>query len=189
MSKYGSDYYLEARGWLHDSERRLLYNSAKMVPEDGAAINIGVEFGASVVCLCYGNPTMRLVAIDIIGSDKLDNDNWQSISRIGGETVEFVRADSSRIDDIDKVIGFGEVDLIFVDGGHSTRQVIDDAKYARFLKPGGVIMFHDCKYSPAEKEVDAAVEKWKSDNEDMYTELASVYSIRVFEKNDFSSRR
>jgi len=41
-----------------------------------------------------------------------------------------------------------QIDFLFIDGWHSINQVIDELWYVDFMKPGGVIGFHDTNYHP-----------------------------------------
>jgi hypothetical protein len=41
--------YLNSKGWLTVAERNTLFKYASVVPPDGTIVNVGVEFGASVV--------------------------------------------------------------------------------------------------------------------------------------------
>jgi hypothetical protein len=46
-----------------------------------------------------------------------------------------------------------QIDFLFVDGWHSINQVIDELWYVDFMKPGGVIGFHDTNYHPGPSQI------------------------------------
>ena len=46
-----------------------------------------------------------------------------------------------------------QIDFLFVDGWHSINQVIDELWYVDFMKPGGVIGFHDTNYHPGPSRI------------------------------------
>jgi hypothetical protein len=46
-----------------------------------------------------------------------------------------------------------QIDFLFVDGWHSINQVIDELWYIDFMKPGGVIGFHDTNYHPGPSQI------------------------------------
>ena len=46
-----------------------------------------------------------------------------------------------------------QIDFLFIDGWHSVNQVIDELWYVDFMKPGGVIGFHDTNYHPGPSRI------------------------------------
>jgi len=56
---------------------------------------------------------------------------------------------------VDKLneVGIEQIDFLFIDGWHSINQVIDELWYLQFMKPGGVIGFHDVNHHPGPKAV------------------------------------
>ena len=52
-----------------------------------------------------------------------------------------------------KEIESESIDFLFIDGWYSINQVIDELWYLQFMKPGGVIGFHDVNYHPGPKAV------------------------------------
>jgi hypothetical protein len=46
-----------------------------------------------------------------------------------------------------------QIDFLFIDGWHSINQVIDELWYIDFMKPGGVIGFHDTNYHPGSSRI------------------------------------
>jgi hypothetical protein len=52
-----------------------------------------------------------------------------------------------------KEVGINQIDFLFIDGWHSINQVLDELWYLQFMKPGGVIGFHDINYHPGPKAV------------------------------------
>lgn len=161
--------YLTAPGWLSEDERHWLYKLAQDVVSGGWIVNIGIEYGASLVCLSQGCPTARLVGIDLIGDTKLQ-------TSIEGLIV--IKGDSTLIGKV-----WEQADLVFVDGGHDYKTVMLDAmEWGRTLNSGGRIAFHDTDNSPLQEDVNNAVTDWYKIHEHMYQELRKVDSIRTFER-------
>jgi len=54
---------------------------------------------------------------------------------------------------VDKLneVGIEQIDFLFIDGWHSINQVLDELWYLQFMKPGGVIGFHDINHHPGPK--------------------------------------
>lgn len=168
-------YYKTAKGWLKDEERELLFELASQVKPDGTILNVGIEFGASLACLCAGSRGAKVLGIDPDCS-KVEN---------GGYCAVLNQADSH---DIVKTWD-KPLDLIFVDGDHGKTGVLLDAKFADFLPVGGHILFQDCWDwdNPAIAHqlvpgVNEAVTEWYDSHISEFTELASVGTTRVFKR-------
>lgn len=52
-----------------------------------------------------------------------------------------------------KEIGIEKIDFLFIDGFHSINAVISELWYVDFMKPGGIIGFHDTNYHPGPSRV------------------------------------
>jgi cephalosporin hydroxylase len=172
--------YKTANGWIKDEEREYLYNAAKMC--DSSILNIGVEKGASVVCLHEGNPQVLIDALDIDLSTMEQDVQYL----VNGGNVLFYEENSHTFD-FAKQIGdiYG---LIFIDGDHSYEGVKADIENIMpFLEKGGTIIFHDC-YDYIDTSivhqlcpgVNQAVEEWYSKNSADFIEQKSVGTMRIF---------
>ena len=170
--------YLAAQGWLTEAERRLLHGLAAQTPSRGIILNVGVEYGASVVCLRAGNPHALLYALDI------------DITK----ATEDARAAASLLLEYDSGKAAENwvlpLDLAFIDGDHSSTGVTRDTLFCNHIAPGGVVAFHDCYRwnAPARTihaicpEVNQAVSDWYAAHRDEWQEREPVDSIRVFER-------
>jgi len=180
-------FYLSAKGWLTQKERRLLKELAEDVPTIGNILNVGIEYGASVVCLRAGNENATILAADLVGGSKVDSKSVPHCRR-----VFWFSGDSGQLaEDWHTAPHFGyDIDLAFIDGDHTYKGVVRDTKFAEYIPVGGVIAFHDCyawdeppktvhKVCP---EVNQAVSDWFTGNSEQWRELPEVDSIRVFER-------
>lgn len=52
-----------------------------------------------------------------------------------------------------KELNISKIDFLFVDGWHSINQVIDELWYLDFMKPGGVIFYHDTNHHPGPSKI------------------------------------
>jgi len=180
---------LNARGWLTEAERTYLFKSAKGMNKGCNIVNIGVEHGASVVCFAEGaHKDCMIYAFDI------DLSNW----KLGNiyDNVAFGQGDSNKIvmDFIGNTKISAWVDLLFIDGDHSYEGVKRDLPWLLLVKPGGIVIFHDCYEWPpvpprtvrsVSPEVNQAVEEWYSlsvISGNNWIELVPVDSMRVFGK-------
>lgn len=163
--------YITAHGFLSLGERDLLKRLAAMVPQDGIILNIGVEYGASLVCLRAGNPTAKIIGID------LDNSKCE----VKGVADQLVTGNSQEIiNDWDT-----RCNLIFIDGEHTFKGVISDLEFSDLSRVGDLVALHDCSDALTGKphaicpEVNDAVEVWSKEHPE-WTELQHTDSTRVF---------
>ena len=52
-----------------------------------------------------------------------------------------------------KELNITKIDFLFIDGWHSINQVIDELWYLDFMKPGGVICYHDTNHHPGPSRI------------------------------------
>ena len=162
--------YQTAQGWLRSEEREFLFAMAK---EATTILNIGVEYGASIVCLAEGNPNAQIAAIDVNLSSNLT----------AYPNVAYLEHDSTTLDYTNSTY-----DLIFIDGDHSYVGVYKDIEAVTpALAIGGMIIFHDCgdfaDPTILEHRVCPGVNQAVSDllgENSSYIELDRVGTMRIF---------
>lgn len=179
--------YQTAKGWLREEEREYLYSVALALRPAGLIVNIGVEYGASMVCFRQGAPHVTLVGIDLdmskfeelypdFNAILLRGDSWFHL-----RNISFI---------MDHVWLTREIDVLFVDGDHSHAGVIRDSGYADHVKSGGLVIFHDCfdyedpsigahRVCPG---VNRAVSDWFDKYKADWEELTSVGTMRIFKR-------
>lgn len=68
---------------------------------------------------------------------------------LGSTIIEKNSLLQSTVDEVSAVLGETRVDLLFIDGDHSYDGVkLDYENYKKFVRPGGLIVFHDIVDSP-----------------------------------------
>jgi len=165
-------YFLEAQGYLAQSERWHLYNTANSLQPNATIVNIGVEYGASTFALLQGNRTAIIYAVDL-DTTKF---NWPKDLSVPRPPT-LVKGDSS-------AIGRGwskgaTVDFCFIDGDHSyagCRADID--AWFPHMAEGGIISFHDSG-APQCEGVNRAISEWLATATD-WIELPRAGTIRSF---------
>ena len=150
----------------HD-EADFLVSYARRVANDGMIVNIGTWTGKSVAALRFGNSFAKIVAIDI--------DHSRAEIRL--PDVEYITSDSAQI-----ALGWdhGAIDLLFVDGSHSYAGIMNDMAFAKHIKPGGWILFHD--YGTFSHEVMLAVDDWWADHRKEFKKVDCAGQIMVYQR-------
>lgn len=108
-------------------------------------VNLGVDYGYSLISLAYNNPGM------VFGIDCFEGDEWTGIRN----TYEYVnqKIQELNFNNVKLVIGYFDdiiktwylpIDILHIDGFHSYEAVKNDfEKWSPYVKKNGVIMFHD----------------------------------------------
>jgi hypothetical protein len=171
---------MTAKGFLKPREREWLYELASYVQDSGLILNTGIEYGSSIVCLAKGSlPSVLLVGIDP-NMSRYEGPNYPGRLTLIEEKSETVLVGWTRM-----------IDLAFIDGDHSDPGVTIDLEWATFLKPGGVICFHDCcDYDSGDPEnphhicpgLNIVISNWYEANKDSFVELERAWTIRSFRK-------
>ena len=183
----GLDRALTAKGWLTEEERRYLYWVARDIGIAGTVYNIGIEHGASVVCLAEGaHDLVNIVALDI------DISKWPYGHKY--KNVFIKEVDSSEF--VKELIVSQEhpfIDVLFIDGDHSYDGVWKDIYWTLLVRLGGIAIFHDCYdwLTIPEKNVhqvcpgvNQAVEEWNSPKREEWEEQPHVDTMRVFRRTE-----
>lgn len=175
--------YKDAKGWLTAAEREFLYYSAGRSP--ATLLNVGIEYGASLVCLQEGTSHLSIVAIDVDLSKVAVPFSHLTIpiERDSGEIAADWPTWAATL-----VLPSPNLGFVFIDGDHGEIAVTRDIAFSEYIVVGGVIAFHDCyswdaplsvhHHSPG---VNIAVQNW-IDNQPpgKWQELPVVDSIRAF---------
>jgi Methyltransferase domain len=120
----------------------------------GNVVEIGVRDGASTSAFLAGieDTYGHLYSIDI-----------QPCSHLfpGHPSWTFIQADSKDFQTVTRQLPF-EIDLLLIDGDHSRAGVLSDIEYARNVRPGGYLVFHDT--SPEPRPADCNDMGWPGDD-------------------------
>lgn len=172
------DLWKTAKGWLTDNERQLLHDIAGKIEKPFPSIlNIGVEYGASMICFLQGKDDVSLFGID------LDISKWEYLT----PNVQLIQCDT----DTAFLWWARYVDVLFIDGDHSYDQTLRDLRYTQHLKKGGILAIHDCysweapgKPHAIYPECGQAVTDFMASTRYTFEEHPYVDSIRWFTLHD-----
>lgn len=140
-----------------------------------AAAEIGRARGGTLMLLCRAAaPDALIVSLDLPGAVHsgpipfINKGAWRlpllTAMAGPGQDLRLIDADSrspSAAALFEKALGGRKLDLLFIDGDHTLEGVRSDyGTYSRFVRPGGIIAFHDIQ--PGLEEFGVAVSRfWK----------------------------
>lgn len=152
-------------GVLPDEGERLAYLAAQ-VPDRGVIVEIGSCQGRSAAYMAAAlNPKkkIKLFCVDLwllgIGKTPESHHNVGGYMRFVANLRELglmryvipIMSDSVKVGKVWQL----PIDLLFIDGGHKYAEVKADYKtWGHFVKPGGVIAFHDYNHEEIKRMVD-----------------------------------
>lgn len=156
-------YYRTIEGWLTTKEAVHLYHFATLLPEYSQIVEIGSWKGKSTYCLAKGLKSGVVHAIDPFNADgEKGSIQDYAAKKKQGDLEEIFTKNLTDREVIDKIKihkgysskfinNFKEIDLLFIDGDHSINGAkFDYENYAKLLKKGGYLIFHD--YYPKRKQ-------------------------------------
>lgn len=139
-------------GWLSRSEALLLWEMSSCVDPDHAIVEIGSYEGRSTVALASGSAGAKVIAIDPHTGDisQIEQgftvDTWirfqENITRCGVESLISAVRDTS-VSAAKRYLG-PQVELLFIDGWHSTDAVqADIQEWSQHLAPVASVVIDD----------------------------------------------
>lgn len=143
----------------NQSSLREIFNSVKN------QANVIVEIGVARIT---ESQTYEQTSTSVFLKDKkesaiylgIDIEDKTSLCKLGSNIFtlktrsEYYDVVKSKLEDLE----ITQIDFLFIDGWHSINQVISELWYVDFMKPGGIIGFHDTNYHPGPSRV---IEKLK----------------------------
>lgn len=175
-------------GWLAGSQARALFRAATVVPAGRWIIEIGSHRGRSTVFLA----SAKQDGVPMLAVDPFDNLRWgggpeslarfeATLGRFGlSSSVELFRGISSQAS---AQWESGPIGLLFVDGAHDRRSVLDDiAGWERHVASGGLVFFHDAFSSIGVTQVLTECHLWSR----RFRYVGSTRTLVAFERVDAS---
>lgn len=184
--------YKTAKGMLRPEEREALVAASSRVQQEDAIINIGIEYGASMVCLATGYHGNLLIGVDL----DLTKLSWELKDELAGKAVFLMGNSHQRVVTswIERTLkaNLMTVGLAFIDGDHYYEGVLADATmYGNMVKVGGEIIFHDCyDWDYPERRstndfvegVGRAVDTWYDNFGEQWKDIGKVGTMRMFRR-------
>lgn len=112
-----------------------------------AELDIPFEESSTSIFLRSKNDSTTYLGIDI------EDKSYLEAYKPNVHTLQAKSEDFEVVSNKMKEVGINQIDFLFIDGWHSINQVLDELWYLQFMKPGGVIGFHDVNHHPGPKAV------------------------------------
>jgi predicted O-methyltransferase YrrM len=139
----------------------VLYDIASMYEGEINYVEIGCYAGASA-CLMTQRPKTNVFSIDT-GTPISPNIAYANVLRYNypGNKFEYIQGSSHDVNIVNRIRNsVHEIDILFIDGGHSFTDVTQDFEmYSGMVKPGGYIVFDDYMDSQFSPEVRPAIDR------------------------------
>lgn len=175
-------------GWESPAEQELLVKLAQAVPQNGAIIEVGAEYGMSASLFCFGaKSNVEIISYDLFPGDMIQI-HESNLTEAGFYGVsERIRSDSS---EAGRNWSTNDLDLVFIDADHSYAGVRADIEaWTPHVKVGGRVAFHDCIYAANfhadhlyQFDIMRAISEWFVRESQSWRTLEYVDSIMVFER-------
>lgn len=147
-------------------------------------VEIGTKWGGTLAIWCASaDPAATLVSIDLPGGIHGGGyPRWRELiyRRLAQprQKLHLLRMDSHRPETLDQVktlLPDGGIDFLFIDGDHTYEGVKQDFEmYSPFVRPGGLVVFHDICVHSAEQQ--CQVDRF-------WEEVRTKYKSREFVEN------
>tara|TARA_B100001778_G_scaffold334029_1_gene344093 strand:+ start:15719 stop:16333 length:615 start_codon:yes stop_codon:yes gene_type:complete len=100
--------------------------------------------------------------------------------------IYFVMTNSSHtkfiMDEVERLSGKREIDLLHIDGWHSVNQIVDDFKFAEYLSPHGIIVCHDTSAHPGPIELFKALDEDVFVGQTFFSERNDDWGIGIIKR-------
>lgn len=180
-------------GWESEEEQHALKYLAERVPDNGCIVEIGSEFGMSTSIFAkFSKPFVHVSAVDPL-PDEIFQQHYAEMTRIGvAGKVMYYRAKSEVAAQMYWENDGKPINLLFVDGDHTTDGVVMDiTNWAFKVALGGLIVFHDTTAYTSKMHheqhgwVQNAIDGWRDldlrmPERNYFVEVAPVGSMRIF---------
>jgi predicted O-methyltransferase YrrM len=188
-------------GWEEDEEELSLAFYASQVPKGGLIVEIGTEYGRSAATFLAATmlADVNVISIDLFPKDHpvvgdlfeactgnlreakllssdLENSRWAVLKTSSHDAAGVAKAgwDPQQ-----------QIDLLFIDGDHTYEGVKQDiTDWWGFVKPGGVIAFHDVAIDESSHSIHFEVRKAVEEliTPDIFAFEIQVHSLRIYRR-------
>jgi len=154
-----------------------LHRLVNLLPLNAVVINIGACWGTSAISMLEERPDLFIFSCDV--NPWTDDDHeWGNLKKAELWDLHRCIRVLGRSQDAGKYWP-GQVDMVFIDGGHGLADCMNDAiNWEPHIKPGGIIAFHDYGNSVC-PEVRPAVNKVMAGREPfMHRDMIIAFEVK-----------
>lgn len=195
--------YTGVPGWETVPEEEKLIELARQYvsKEGGVIVELGVEFGRSTAEFAYAmsGTTARIYSVDLFPDDHPFAKSYGGLLAVWNTNKDEFRASNfdvwgvsfqplrGKSYDIGANWSGEPIDLLFIDAAHDYLSVKSDiAAWVNFVKPGGIVVFHDYwkneNSHPVHIEVKKAVDEWQFEADQKWERHDAPDSLVYFVK-------
>ena len=140
---------------MTDFELNVISSQINSMQDKKTYVEIGSRYGGSLLYFGRLMPkNSKLIAIDLPNgpwghiNSEISLKNVSDTLNLDGYNVDIIFGDSKSKDTEDKLVSSlnnQQIDILFIDGDHSLLGVSSDINiYTKYVKQGGIVIFHDC---------------------------------------------
>ena len=161
-------------GMMPPEQLLAIYRLAATWPVDGATVELGSWVGLTTSYLaaaCRARGGGRVYAVDTFEGTKEGGEQYRSVARFGGSTLDAFREQIHRAgaaDLVEPLVGYTQhvagryagppIRFLLIDADHSYEGVRSDFdRWLPLVAPGGLVVFHDYQMADVARFVDQDV--------------------------------
>lgn len=179
-------------GWLTNAEEEMLVKYAKLLPPKSTVVNIGCEYGRSLIALAKAASQCLIMGIELFPKPELQ----QNVAEAQVQNAVVHQRDSHNALQCDDIIPSTGLGLVFIDGDHSYDGVLMDIRvWVRYIEQGGYVLFHDVAQETNKLphylhfEVAKAIAEWQEAAPDEFRLIEMVDTIAVYQRVNTPAQR
>lgn len=124
---------------MYEQQQQIIFDHVLTVPKNGVVVELGVAYGKTSVVMAY--------ACRLVGADFHAVDNFSLVGSAGEYRTRLTQMGLSfelHEGKTQEVPWKQKIDLLVIDAGHDEKNVKADCeRWLPWVKPGGVVIFHD----------------------------------------------
>lgn len=184
-------------GYLYHAEVDALQDMARSLPDNPHVVNIGAGNGTSGLAFMESRKDLHLYTIDIqlesspFGCLAGEEAVFRDAGFWGDPRHEQIHGDSKEVGRNWRNLGYPQVDMVFVDGGHQYHEAVGDITiWLPLIKDDGIMAVHDFeKTVKVWHGVDKAVREYLVGKYEKVLQIDTLIAFRVHRNTESQAKR